>query len=212
MLHRLTKAVASMAAFTIGVLPASPLLAEDGNDSGGRLTAVQSANPKAPGLASPNILSPELTEVLLAQGSFKLENTSDLTNFYGYDNDGPMLPAPGDLPSLIHKVEASKTEPDKNTYLILQNQHGADPQYNYGTHFLFQGHELGAGGKGYITRVNLDADGVHRVTLLATTIDGSTWYPFSCSLPRVVPTPASCRRHQTSVHRRRHLRHPRPGR
>ncbi len=167
--RRFNRAVASMAAFAIGVLPASPLFAGDGTNSGGKLTAVQSANPKAPGLASPNILSPELTEVLLAQGSSKLENTSDLTNFYGYDNDGPMLPAPGDLPSLVHKVEASKTEPDKNTYLILQNQHGADPHYDYGTHFLFQGHELGAGGKGYITRINLDADGAHRVTLLATT-------------------------------------------
>ena len=189
--HRFNRAVASMAALVIGVLPASPLFAGDGNNSGVKLTAVQSANPKAPGLASPNILSPELTEVLLAQGSSKLENTSDLTNFYGYDNDGPMLPAPGDLPSLAHKVEASKTEPDKNTYLILQNQHGADPHYDYGTHFLFQGHELGAGGKGYITRINLDADGAHRVTLLATTdvngqslptIDGSTWYPFSHKL------------------------------
>src|SRR6266850_3468577 len=115
--HGLSKAVASMAAFAIGVLPASLLFAGDGNNSGVRLTAVLPANPKAAGLASPNILSPELTEVIIAQGSFKLENTSDLTNFYGYDNDGPMLPAPGDLPSLIHKVEASKTEPDKNTYL-----------------------------------------------------------------------------------------------
>ena len=191
MMHRrFNKAVASMAALVIGVLPASPLFARDGNDSGLKLTAVQSANPKAPGLASPNILSPELTEVLVAQGSFKLENTSDLTNFYGYDNDGPMLPAPGDLPSAVppHKVEASKTEPDKNTYLILQNQHGADLAYKYGEHFLFQGHELGVGGQGYITRINLDADGAHRVTLLATKdvnglpvplIDGSTWYPFS---------------------------------
>jgi hypothetical protein len=93
---------------------------------------VQSANPKAPGLASPNILSPELTEAIVAQGSFKLENTSDLTSFYGYDNDGPMVPVPGDLPSATHKVEATKTEPDKNTYLILQNQHGADPNYTTG--------------------------------------------------------------------------------
>jgi hypothetical protein len=84
------------------------------------------------------------------------------------------------------KVEASKTEPDKNTYLRLNNQHGADPNYNYGTHFRFQGHELGS--PGYITRVNLDADAAHRVTLLATTdvngvtlprFDGSTWDPFA---------------------------------
>jgi hypothetical protein len=197
MMHRcFTKAVATMAAFAITVLPASPLFAGDGNDWQGKshsLTPVQSANPKAPGLASPNILSPELTEAIVAQGSFKLENASDLTNFYGYDNDGPMLPAPGDLPSVTppHKIEATKTEPDKNTYLVLHNQHGADPNYNYGTHFLYQGHELGNGGVGYITRINLDADGAHRVTLLATTdvngntlptIDGSTWYPFSHKL------------------------------
>jgi hypothetical protein len=102
-----------------------------------------------------------------------------------------MLPAPGDLPSATHKVEASKTEPDKNTYLILDGQHGADSNYNYGTHFLYQGHELGVNGQGIITRINLDADGLHRVTLLAEkeqngdplkTIDGSTWYPFSKKL------------------------------
>jgi hypothetical protein len=84
-------------------------------------------------------------------------------------------------------VEAHKTEPDKNTYLVFRNGlRGADPSYNYGTHFLFQGHESGT--PGYITRINLDADAQHRVTLMATddtsgapiaTIDGSTWDPFS---------------------------------
>ena len=99
-----------------------------------------------------------------------------------------MLPAPGDLPSSAHKVEATKTEPDKNTYLVLPGLHGVDPRYNYGTHFLFQGHEVGVNKQGIITRINLDADAAHRVTLLAEkdtngvplqTIDGSTWYPFS---------------------------------
>src|SRR6185369_13885242 len=65
-------------------------------------------------------------------------------------------------------------------------QQGADPLYDYGTHFLFQGHENGVGG--YITRVNLDADAAHRITLMASTdadgavlpvFDGITWYPFS---------------------------------
>src|SRR5262249_7875809 len=73
-------------------------------------------------------------------------------------------------------------------YLVLDGQRGADPNFNYGRHFLFQGHEAGVGGRGYITRVNLDADVAHRVTLLATTdihgvplptFDGSTWYPWS---------------------------------
>jgi len=120
-------------------------------------THVPNANPKAAGLSSPNVLSPELIETPVAQGSIKLENPSDpcgasqkTISYYGYDDNGPMLPAPGT------NVEASKTEPDKNTYLILQGQEGADPHYDYGTHFIFQGHETGT--CGYITRINLDAD------------------------------------------------------
>lgn len=153
------------------------------------LTSVSAANPKAPGMAAPNVLSPELTEAIVAQGAWRLENPSALTSYYGYDNDGPMMPAPGDLPGVGHKVEASKTEPDKNTYLVLKKQKGPDPAYDYGTHFLYQGHETGSAG--YITRINLDADGQHRVTLLATTdvkggalpvFDGSVWYPFSQKL------------------------------
>ena len=39
-------------------------------------------------------------------------------------------------------TEAQKTEPDKNTYLVFtKSLPGADPNYDYGTHFLFQGHE-----------------------------------------------------------------------
>jgi hypothetical protein len=59
---------------------------------------------------------------------------------------------------------ALETEPDKNTYLRISGQRGADPHYDYGTHFLFQGHEHGAPGN--ITRINLDADADHRVTLI----------------------------------------------
>ena len=184
-----TKVLATVTAAAITLLPAASAFAD--GSSAKTLTHVPSANTKTPGFGAPNILSPGLTEVLVATGSSKLENPSDLTSYYGYDNDGPMLPAPGDLPSLAHKVEASKTEGDKNTYLVLRNQHGPDATYEYGEHFLFQGHELGVNGQGYITRINLDADGAHRVTLMATTdvngkplptIDGSTWYPFSHKL------------------------------
>src|SRR5262249_12558813 len=51
---------------------------------------------------------------------------------------------------------------------------------------LYQGHE--GGPSGYITRINLDADGAHRVSVLAAkdvngarlpVIDGSTWNPFA---------------------------------
>jgi hypothetical protein len=153
--------------------------------AGIQLTSV-AANPKVAGLTVPNALSPELAQQVVAQGSRKLENGTADVPYYGYLGDGPLLPAPGDVPAAGHKIEASKTEPDKNTYLVLPGQKGADPSYDYGTHFLFQGHEGGA--KGYITRVNLDADAAHRVTLLATTttdgaalpnFDGSTWDPWA---------------------------------
>src|SRR5438445_12716353 len=88
-------------------------------------------------------------------------NPSDLTSYYGYTNDGPPAPVPGDLPSAIHKVEATKTEPDKNTYLELTNQHDADPNYDYGTHFHSQGHDNGAKQQSSITRLKLDADAHH---------------------------------------------------
>jgi len=168
------------------------LSAKNNNDT---LTSVP-ANPKVVGQSSPNVLSPELVEAIVGQGSVRLENSSGLTSYYGYDNDvlstmpdfPRMLPAPGTVPSATAKVEATKSEPDKNTYLILRGQDGADPRYDYGTHFLFQGHELGANNLSYITRINLDADGPHRITLMATAdvngialppIDGSVWYPFS---------------------------------
>jgi hypothetical protein len=149
--------------------------------SGTDLTSVASANPKAPGFTAPNILSPELSGSIVAQGSMKLENPSAGVDFYGYLGNGPFVPLPGTT------AEAQKTEPDKNTYLVFpKGLKGADPSYDYGTHFLFQGHE--AGSPGEITRINLDADGAHRVTLLATQdsngtdlqpIDGSTWDPWA---------------------------------
>lgn len=144
------------------------------------LTPVLNANTKVTGMSAPNVLSPELIETIVARGNMALENpTADYT-FYGYDNNGTMLPT---NPAL---KEASKTEPDKNVYLILDRQNGADSNAHYGEHFLFQGHETGTGG--YVTRVNLDADVAHRVTLIADkdvngnnlpTFDGITWNPFA---------------------------------
>jgi hypothetical protein len=154
------------------------------------LTAVTTANPKAPGVVQPNVLSPELAEVARATGAMLLENPASPARYYGYNDDQPnLVPLP---PPAGPAIEAHKTEPDKNTYLVLRRQRGADPHYDYGTHFLFQGHESGPGvfpnQQGYITRINLDADVAHRVTLMATTdvngkplpdFDGSTWYPWA---------------------------------
>ena len=171
-------------ALLAGALALTPLhaLAAD-------LTPVPSANPKAPGVVAPNVLSPELAELVRAQGAMRLENPAGIVTHYGYVSDRPNM-----MPPLGSNQEATKTEPDKNTYLRLRGQHGADPHYDYGTNFVFQGHENSApatpGGPkaGYITRINLDADVARRVTLMATTdvsgaplpvFDGSTWYPFS---------------------------------
>ncbi|HEX9516052.1 MAG TPA: alkaline phosphatase PhoX [Streptosporangiaceae bacterium] len=157
---------------------------------GPALTNVPTANTKSDGYSPASRLSPELSQVVVAQGSTRVENPSALTSYYGYYNDvlnaagqPQMLPLPGAL------TEAQKSEPDKNTYLMFRyGLPGADPTYDYGTHFLFQGHELGVAGASYITRINLDADAAHRVTLLATKdtngqpiagIDGSTWDPWA---------------------------------
>jgi hypothetical protein len=158
------------------------------------LTAVPFANPKVTGMVAPTILSPELAQIVLAQGATKLENTSSTFAFYGYNGDGSMVPAPGAVQASGSNVEATKTEPNKNVYLVLPGQHGADARYDYGKRFLYQVHEGGVknsatGQKmGFLSRINLDADGAHRVTLLASqdvqgnalpTFDGITWNPFA---------------------------------
>src|SRR5262245_66207018 len=103
-----------------------------------QLTPVANANPKMVGFAAPNVLSPELVELIVAQGSIPLENGTAQFPYYGYDGNGPHLPPLGS------NVEATKTEPDKNTYLVFaKGLSGPDPSYDYGTHFVYQGHENG---------------------------------------------------------------------
>ena len=147
------------------------------------LTSVPAANPKLANVPAANVLAPELNAVIRAQGAMPVDASTNAVHYYGYLADQPNLIPPPGTPS---NVEASKTEPDKNTYLVIPGLHGADPAYNYGSHFVFQGHEVGTPGS--LTRINLDADGAHRVTVLANydinngalpTIDGSTWYPWA---------------------------------
>jgi hypothetical protein len=137
-----------------------------------KVSGVPAANPV---VISPNVLSPEFTAGLVAQGLDLLENPSGLITQFGNLSDG------------------SRTEPDENTYLILDhNPGGPTPDYDYGRHFLFQGHE-NANDLAHVTRINLDvADPDHRFTLLTpvdengltefNSIDGSTWDPFSHTL------------------------------
>ncbi|MEN3310190.1 MAG: hypothetical protein V7603_6392 [Micromonosporaceae bacterium] len=144
------------------------------------------ASPDTRGIAVPNSLSPQLRQYAVTQGSAKLENPDGVVAYYGYNANGTLVPDPKVTQAPGTNVEANKTEPDKNTYLRLHGLSGADPNYNYGTHFVYQGHETGV--HGYITRINLDADAAHRVTLIADnfpdgtalpTIDGSTWDPWA---------------------------------
>jgi len=174
------RAVAVMGAAVVG---ATLVASTQASASSSLFLSDVAANAKVAGSSAPNLLSPQLAEIAVAQGSVALENPTAAISHYGYDADGPFLTVPGGTP------EAHKTEPDKNTYLVLPGQHGADAAYDYGTHFLFQGHETGTAG--YVTRINLDADPAHRVTLFASTdstgaalptMDGSTYDPFSKSL------------------------------
>jgi hypothetical protein len=178
--------VGALVALAPAALAGSAMAADVDAD---QLTNVPTAQPKQRGRVVPNKLSRGIAEIPQASGADPLEgaNPGVAPAFFGYslysDPDNPLVAIP---PST---AEAHKTEPDKNTYLVLSGQKGADPAYDYGTHFLFQGHESGT--PGYITRVNLDADRDHRVTLIATkdasgadlpAFDGSTWDPFTKTL------------------------------
>jgi hypothetical protein len=145
-----------------------------------RIHGVARANPRSGSPAT--MVSPgyELTEI--AVGSDALENPSGVITRFGYLNDFPE-----------QKIEATKTEPDENTYLVFDHNPGGPTRgYDYGRHFLFQGHENGSD-LAYITRINLDVtDAAHRITLLTPvgadgnthfgSIDGSTWDPLTRTL------------------------------
>jgi hypothetical protein len=145
-------------------------------------TGVLSANPRIDLVSEPNVIAPGFGLSVIAQGSNPLENPSGVITKFGYLNDFP--------PQI---VEPTKTEPDENTYLVLDhNPGGPTAGYDYGRHFLFQGHE-NSGDLAFITRINLDVtDPAHRVTLLTpvgadgkthfNSIDGSTWNPFTRTL------------------------------
>jgi hypothetical protein len=162
----------ALVAIAVVTMAASAAAAEHVRVFNEKMSGVPAANPVA---VSPNVLSPEFTAGLLAQGVDVLENPSGPITQFGNLSDG------------------SRTEPDENTYLILDhNPGGPTDGYDYGRHFLFQGHENG-GNLAHVTRINLDvADADHRVTLLTpvddggltqfNSIDGSTWDPFSRTL------------------------------
>jgi hypothetical protein len=152
---------------------------------------VPSANTRSGSPA--DILATGYSRTVLATGTEALENPSGIITRYGYLSDSA-----GQASGL-----ETKTEPDQNTYLTLtHNPGGPDRGYNYGHHFLFQGHEVfssavagvGHSNSAYITRINLDVPvgDSHRITLQSTadasgntgmaSLDGSAYNPFTSSM------------------------------
>jgi hypothetical protein len=136
------------------------------------VSGVPAANPV---MISDSVLSPEFGAGLVVEGIDALENPSGVITRFGNLSTGV------------------RTEPDENTYLILDHNPGGPTEgYDYGRHFLFQGHE-NSGNLAFVTRINLDvASPDHRITLLTpvgmngltgfNSIDGSAWNPFSQTL------------------------------
>jgi hypothetical protein len=136
---------------------------------------VDDPNPAGDSVAPANVLPKGFSLQSVAQGIEPLENPSGKITLFGFLSDG------------------TRTEPDENTYLVLDhNPGGPTPGFDYGRHFLFQGHE-NSGDLAYITRINLDViNPFRRITLLTpvgqdgltgfNSIDGSTWNPHTKTL------------------------------
>jgi hypothetical protein len=130
--------------------------------------------------ATPNLVAPGWGTRLVAEGVDPLENPAGVFTSYGYLNDNS------------DPLARTRTEPDENTYLVADGVGGPTAGFDYGRHFLIQGHENG-GGQAYLTRINLDVlEPSHRITLLDTpapdgstglsSIDGSSYDPFTGDL------------------------------
>src|SRR5512133_859516 len=115
---RLTrKTLAPAGVLAAGSVVAAVAFAGHGTD----LTGVPSANTRSAGYAPASMLSPELAQIVVAQGSTKVENPTAAVSYYGYDND---VLGPGGQPLMVPTpaqpgMESHKTEPDKNTYLVF---------------------------------------------------------------------------------------------
>jgi len=83
-----------------------------------RVSGVPDANPVA---IAPSVFSPEFSPGLIAEGMNLLENPSGVITRFGSLSTG------------------ARTEPDENTYLILDhNPGGPTPDYDYGRHSFFR--------------------------------------------------------------------------
>jgi hypothetical protein len=186
---RLATALATLLALGAMDSLVTTAAAGSGNTGPQVTTGVPTAN-KREG-TSANILAPGFQLVPLVRGTDKLENPSGIITNFGLLND---FPSPDTVKTPL--VEATKTEPDQNLYIVLErNPGGPTAGFKYGHHFLFQGHENG-NNLSYVTRINLDVDAnkfpAQRITLMTpvgtngttgfNATDGSAWYPLTQTL------------------------------
>src|SRR5262245_26601903 len=84
---------------------------------------VDNPNPAGGSVTPANVLPKGFSLQKVAEGIEPLENPSGKITLFGFLSDG------------------TRTEPDENTYLVLDhNPGGPIPGFDYGRHFLFQGH------------------------------------------------------------------------
>ena len=168
--HRLTPARATQTgemhaihSRILAVACALPLAIGAALGAAAGLTPVANANPKAVGVAAPNVLSPELAEKIVVQAR----------SHWRIRPDNSLTTATTTMARCCLRWAATSRPPrpsrTRTLTWCLPHLSGPDDAYDYGRRFLFQGHENSKDGNSYITRVNLDADFEHRVTLLAST-------------------------------------------
>jgi Bacterial protein of unknown function (DUF839) len=169
------------AARGLGIVALTAALSESGSSFAADIKVLDTtlkggvASPNATVDSPDNILPKGFTLDVIVEGVDPIENPSGVITKFGFLSTG------------------TRTEPDENTYLVLDhNPGGPTAGYDYGRHFLFQGHE-NSSELAYITRINLDvSNSDHRITLLTpvgqdgqthfNSIDGSTWNPFTKTL------------------------------
>ena len=161
------------ASFRIAAIATFVAVSAYADDGVGKIkTGVPAANPHVG--TPPTLIDPDFQLRLLANGAEPLENPSGIITNFGLLSNG------------------TPTEPDENLYLVLDhNPGGPTAGFNYGRHFLYQGHENGAP-FAYVTRINLDVPrgSPQRITLLTPvdpaigqtgfgSLDGSTYDPLT---------------------------------
>ena len=128
----------TLAAAAFATLVAMPAWADDDDGIGKIEIGVPNAVTPTSGVAQNSVIDPKFRARLLATGTDPLDNSGGLISKFGLLADN------------------TPTDPDQNLYLVFKhNPGGPSPGFDYGRHFLYQGHE-NRGNMAYVTRINLD--------------------------------------------------------